>query len=67
MGLAIVYCVGFVTFFYIFVKYYLLDIGREINAETIIEGVWVALLGAVLWPLVLIGFLFMWLAPRIGL
>ena len=67
MGIAIIYCAGFVTLFYAFMKYYVADHAREFNDETLTEAVLVAFLIALLWPLMLVMMFLMWLGPRLWL
>lgn len=67
MVLAIIYCAGFVTLFYAFMRYYVSDRYDGFDADGLGDAVALAFLMATIWPVVLIIMVFTWIGPRIGL
>jgi hypothetical protein len=67
MGFAVIYIAGFVTFFGMFMRYYVNDHGNTMQADGLNDALLIAFLIGLLWPVVLICMFFMWLAPKVGI
>ena len=67
MILALIYIGGFVSFFGMFMRYYVNDHGATMEADGLNDALLIAFLIGLLWPLVLIGMFAMWIGPRLGL
>ena len=67
MGIAVIYCIGFVTFFGMFMRYYINDHGNTMQADGLNDALLIAFLIGLLWPVVLIAMFAMWIGPRLGL
>ena len=54
MGIAIIYIVGFVTFFYTFMRFYVSERYDGFNADSLAEATVTAAFIAIIWPAALV-------------
>lgn len=67
MMLAIIYIAGFVSFFGMFMRYYVNDHGNAMEADGLNDALLIAFLIGLVWPVVLLAMFAMWIGPRLGL
>ena len=66
MGIAIIYCAGFVIFFYTFMQFYVSERYDGFTADSLAEATMLAAFIALIWPAAVIIMAFMWLGKVMG-